>query len=258
MGILNATPDSFSDGGLFMDCDSALRHSEEMVAAGAEIVDVGGESTRPGAEPVSEAQELDRVIPIIEALRGGVEAVISVDTSKPAVMSAAVAAGAGMINDVYALQQPGALHAAAATGLPVCLMHMQGEPRSMQDQPSYVDVVAEVAEFLRQRKEACLAAGLSEKNLIFDPGFGFGKTMDHNIALLKQLDRLLDLGGPVLVGLSRKSLLGQLLDLPVNRRAVASATLALTAVQQGARVVRVHDVAVTHDVIRTWEAVQAA
>ncbi len=258
MGILNVTPDSFSDGGLYMDRDSALRHGEEMVAAGAEIVDVGGESTRPGAEPVSEAQELDRIIPIIEALRGGVEAVISVDTSKPAVMSAAVAAGAGMINDVYALQQPGALRTAAATGVPVCLMHMQGEPRSMQEQPRYADVVSEVVEFLQQRKDACLAAGLREENLLFDPGFGFGKTMAHNIVLLKQLDRLLDLGGPVLVGLSRKSLLGQLLDLPVDRRAVASAALALTAVQQGAQVVRVHDVVVTHDVIRTWEAVQAA
>lgn len=258
MGILNVTPDSFSDGGRFVTLDSALRHAEEMTSAGAQIIDVGGESTRPGAEPVSVEQEMSRVIPVIEVLRREVDSVISIDTSKPAVMEAAVEAGAGFINDVYALRAPGALAVAAHAAVPVCLMHMRGEPRTMQRQPRYRDVVREVTDFLRQRLDACEAAGIARSTLLVDPGFGFGKTLAHNIELLRGLAQLKELGVPIVAGLSRKSMIGQLLGQSLEQRAASSAALALVAVQNGARVIRAHDVAVTRDVIRTWEAVQRA
>ena len=257
MGILNITPDSFSDGGLFLGRDRALAHALEMAADGADIIDVGGESTRPGAPAVSVEQELARVIPVIEAVRAAVELPISIDTSKPEVMRAAVAAGAGLINDVRALREPGALEAAAGLGVPVCLMHMQGEPRTMQANPVYGDVLAEVREFLAGRVAACEAAGIPRARLIVDPGFGFGKTVAHNLALLRGLPELAGLGCPVLAGLSRKSLIGAVLGLPVDERLHASVALALIAVQNGASIVRVHDVRATRDAVRMWEAVQS-
>ncbi len=255
MGILNVTPDSFSDGGRYLALDAALRQAELMRDQGADIIDVGGESTRPGAEPVPLQQELDRVIPVIEAVVEAVDIPISVDTSKPEVMQSALAAGAGLVNDVYALRAPGALEVVAAAGVPVCLMHMQGEPRTMQQQPVYDSVTVEVADFLRARAEACLAAGIATGRVLIDPGFGFGKTLAHNLTLLRELSALAEIGFPVLVGLSRKSMLAKMLDLPVDRRMVASVTLALIAVRHGAWVVRVHDVAETVEAIRTWETV---
>jgi dihydropteroate synthase len=255
MGILNVTPDSFSDGGRYLALDAALRQAELMRDQGADIIDVGGESTRPGAEPVPLQQELDRVIPVIEAVVEAVDIPISVDTSKPEVMQSALAAGAGLVNDVYALRAPGALEVVAAAGVPVCLMHMQGEPRTMQQQPVYDSVTVEVADFLRARAEACLAAGIATGRVLIDPGFGFGKTLAHNLTLLRELSALAEIGFPVLVGLSRKSMLAKMLDLPVDRRTVASVTLALIAVRHGAWVVRVHDVAETVEAIRTWETV---
>jgi dihydropteroate synthase len=255
MGILNITPDSFSDGGVFFDRAQALAHAERMVAEGADILDVGGESTRPGAQAVPVEEELERVVPVIEALRARVPVPISIDTSKPEVMRAAVAAGAGLINDVRALRAEGAPAAAAALAVPVCLMHMQGEPRSMQDNPQYGDVVAEVRDFLAQRIAAAEAAGIARHRIVIDPGFGFGKTVAHNLQLLRGLDSFAQLGVPVLAGLSRKSLIGKLLDLPVERRVSASVALALLAVQNGARIVRVHDVGPTIEAIRMWEAV---
>lgn len=258
MGILNVTPDSFSDGGRFVARDRALAHARAMVEEGAAIIDVGGESTRPGAEAVSVQQELDRVVPVIEALRAELPAAISVDTGKPEVMRAAVAAGAGFINDVRALREPGALAAAAAAGVPVCLMHMQGEPRSMQHRPHYVDVVAEVREFLLERAAACAAAGIPPHRILLDPGFGFGKTAEHNLRLLKHLPVLTDTGYVVLAGLSRKSLIGTVLGLPVEQRLAPSVALAVLAVWQGARIVRVHDVAATVQAVRMCAAVRAA
>jgi dihydropteroate synthase len=258
MGILNVTPDSFSDGGRFVARDAALRQARAMVEEGAAIVDVGGESTRPGAAGVSAAEELDRVIPVIEALHAELPVVISVDTSKPEVMRAAVAAGAGMINDVRALRAPGALQAAAAAGVPVCLMHMQGEPRSMQVQPAYADVVGDVRAFLLERAAACRAAGIPAGRIVLDPGFGFGKTVGHNLSLLKHLPDLCEASYPVMAGLSRKSLIGALLDLPVDRRESPSVVLALLAVTAGARIVRVHDVAATMQALRLWQAVRDA
>ncbi len=257
MGILNLTPDSFSDGGLFLSRDAALARAVEMVAEGADIIDVGGESTRPGAAPVTVQEELDRVLPVIEAVHAEVPVPISVDTAKPEVMRAAVAAGAGFINDVYALRAPGALATAAALGVPVCLMHMQGEPRTMQVRPEYRDVVAEVAEFLRARVQAVTAAGIDAGRIVVDPGFGFGKTPAHNLALLRGLARFRELGAAVLVGLSRKSMIGALLGLPVERRLHASLALALVAVQNGARIVRVHDVRATCEAVRMVECVLA-
>ena len=254
MGILNTTPDSFSDGGLFIDRDAALRHAQAMVAAGVDIIDVGGESTRPGAEPVSAQQELDRVIPVIEAIVATLDVVISVDTSKPEVMREAVAAGAGMINDVCALRQPGALEAVADTGVPVCLMHMQGEPRTMQAQPRYDDVVGEVRTFLEARMAACEAAGIARGQLLIDPGFGFGKTVAHNLELLRKLANLGEPGVPLLAGLSRKSLIGKLFDVPAEQRMPESVALALIAVQNGASIVRVHDVAETVKAVRMLES----
>ncbi|MFA7387845.1 MAG: dihydropteroate synthase [Thiohalobacteraceae bacterium] len=258
MGILNVTPDSFSDGGRFVGRDQAVAHARSMVAEGAAIVDVGGESTRPGAAGVGLEEELDRVVPVIEALRAELPVIVSVDTSKAEVMRAAVAAGAGLINDVRALREPGALEAAVAAGVPVCLMHMQGEPRSMQHRPTYTDVVSEVRDFLLDRAAACRTAGIPEQRLVLDPGFGFGKTLEHNLRLLKHLPVLAEAGYPVLVGLSRKAMVGALLDLSVERRAGPSATLAALAAWLGARILRVHDVAETVQSLRLCRAVQSA
>jgi dihydropteroate synthase len=257
MGILNVTPDSFSDGGDFFDAASALDRAGEMVAAGADIIDVGGESTRPGAAPVPLDEELRRVIPVIEALRRELAVPVSVDTSKPEVMSAAVAAGAGMINDVNALRAPGALETAAGLGVPVCLMHMLGEPRTMQSEPHYVDVVAEVRDFLAERAARCVAAGIVPDQLILDPGFGFGKTLAHNLALLAGLGRISGLGQPVLVGLSRKSMLGAVTGRDVAGRLPASLAAAVIAAERGAGIFRVHDVAATADALKLWHAVQS-
>jgi dihydropteroate synthase len=258
MGVLNVTPDSFWDGGRYRHADAAVQHGLKLIAEGADILDVGGESTRPGATAPGTAAELERVIPVISRLRQLSDIPISVDTSNAEVMQAAVAAGAGMINDVSALRRPGALAAAVAAGVPVCLMHMQGEPQTMQREPCYVDVVAEVQDFLLQRAAECMAAGLPRDCLILDPGFGFGKTLAHNLALLRRLDVLVDAGFPVLAGLSRKSMLGALLGRAAEDRLPGSLALAVAARQRGARIVRVHDVAATLDVFRTLDAVEAA
>ncbi|NIA27908.1 MAG: dihydropteroate synthase [Desulfobulbaceae bacterium] len=255
MGVLNVTPDSFSDGGRYLATDFALRRSEQMAEQGAAIIDVGGESTRPGAEEVSEQQELDRVMPVIEAVHRAVKLPISIDTSKPGVMLAAVAAGASIINDVLALQADGAMEAAVELQRPVCLMHMQGEPRSMQDEPEYVDVVAEVTQFLRERVAQCKQAGLGEDLIIVDPGFGFGKRPAHNVELLARLSQVAEIGVPVLVGLSRKSTLGKITGRDVTQLMPASIAAAVVAVQQGAQIVRVHDVAETVDALRVAVAV---
>ena len=255
MGILNVTPDSFSDGGVFLSRENAIAHARRMAEAGADIIDVGGESTRPGAQPVSAQEEMDRVIPVIEALRGKISLPISIDTSKPEVMRAAVAAGAGFINDVRALRDEGALAAAASLHVPVCLMHMQGEPRRMQENPRYRDVLSDIGDFLRARLQAAEAAGIPALRLVIDPGFGFGKTLEHNLELLRGLKNLQSLGAPILVGLSRKSLIGKALGLPVEGRLQASVALALMAVQNSARIVRVHDVGPTVEALRMWQAV---
>ncbi len=255
MGILNITPDSFSDGGVFFDREAAVAHAWLMVEEGAAIIDVGGESTRPGAPPVAEEEELRRVIPVIEALAEALPVPVSIDTSKPRVMREAVAAGAGMINDVRALRVAGALEAAAAAGVPVCLMHMQGEPRTMQQAPRYRDVVADVLAFLEERVAACRAAGIPEERLLIDPGFGFGKELAHNLELMRHLDRFLEMGRPVLVGVSRKSMIGGILDVPVGDRLYGSIALATLAVWQGAAIVRCHDVRPTVDAVRICHAV---
>lgn len=255
MGILNVTPDSFSDGGRFVLRDAALQQARSMVEQGASIIDVGGESTRPGAQPVSDQQELDRVVPVIELLRRELDVVLSVDTSNPQVMREAAAAGAGLINDVRALQRPGALTAAKNSGLAVCLMHMQGEPSFMQNAPRYAGIVAEVADFLRQRIDTCVQAGIDRSLLLLDPGFGFGKTLQHNLLLLKHLDAFAALGLPLLVGMSRKSMIGGVLDKPVGERLYGSLALAVMAVQKGASIIRVHDVAPTVDALRMALAV---
>ena len=248
MGVLNVTPDSFSDGGHYTQLDDALRRAEAMVAEGAAIIDVGGESTRPGAPLVPVAEELARVLPVP----------ISVDTSKPEVMRAAASAGAGLINDVWALRQPGALAAAAATGLPVCLMHMQGEPVTMQQEPVYGDVVAEVHAFLAERVRVCGDAGIPHARILVDPGFGFGKTLQHNLALLRCVERFTDLAAGVLVGLSRKSMFGALLDVPLTGRLPGSLAGAVLAAWQGASIVRAHDVRETVQALRVCAAVRAA
>lgn len=257
MGVLNLTPDSFSDGGLWTDPDRALRHAIEMVAQGADIVDVGGESTRPGADPVPAGEELDRVVPLIERIAGETDVPISIDTSKPEVMRAAVAAGAGLINDVFALRHDGALDAAAALAVPVCLMHMQGKPRDMQADPQYADVVEEVREFLGKRAAACEQAGISPDRILIDPGFGFGKSLRHNLALLRGLGALTDLGYPIIAGLSRKSMLGAIIGRETGQRITASVVAALLAVQNGASIVRVHDVAETADALKVLAAFRA-
>ncbi|MHB8743250.1 MAG: dihydropteroate synthase [Sulfuricaulis sp.] len=255
MGILNVTPDSFSDGGVFLSIEMAVAHALQMAQEGADIIDIGGESTRPGAAPVSAQQEIDRVIPVIEALRGRISQPISIDTSKSDVMRAAVMAGAGFINDVRALREEGALATAAALHVPVCLMHMQGEPRVMQDGPRYQDVVAEVTAFLRARMQAAQAAGIPAERLVVDPGFGFGKTLAHNLELLRGLQQLKGLGATILAGLSRKSMIGKALGLPIERRLYASVALAVIAVQNGAKIIRVHDVGPTVEALRMWSAV---
>ncbi len=256
MGILNLTPDSFSDGGRFVSIDTALDHARRMVREGADIIDLGGESTRPGAGEVSAAEEIERVVPVIERLAAELPVPLSVDTSKPEVMRAAVAAGAGMINDVRALRAPGALTAAARLGVPVCLMHMQGEPRTMQAAPQYADVVAEVSAFLVARGQDCVEAGIPRSRLVLDPGFGFGKTLAHNLELLRRLAELAALRLPLLVGISRKSMIGALLGgAPVDGRLFGSLAGALVAMQRGARILRVHDVGPTVEALRVaWAA----
>lgn len=260
MGILNTTPDSFSDGGSYYEEDSlsldlVLRRAEQMLEEGAKIIDVGGESTRPGAASVSEQQELDRVIPVVEALVDKLGALVSVDTSTASVITESAKKGAGLINDVRALQREGALVAAAATGLPVCLMHMQGQPDSMQKNPHYSDVIVEVSDFLRERVSACNVLGIPSERIILDPGFGFGKTLAHNLALLKRLPELSELGYPLLVGMSRKSMVAQLLGHPVDERLAGSLALAMLAAERGAAMIRVHDVAATVDVLKVLAAV---
>ncbi len=250
MGVLNVTPDSFSDGGDFFALDAAVQHALAMETEGAAIIDIGGESTRPGAAPVPLGEELRRVIPVIEALAPRLRVPISIDTRKPEVMRAAVAAGAGLINDVGALRMPGALQAAAECDVPVCLMHMQGEPGTMQAAPQYDDVVAEVRTFLRRRAGACEQAGIAPERILLDPGFGFGKTVQHNLQLLAGLESIDALGFPLVVGLSRKSMIGKLLGLKVADRLPASIALAVLAVERGAILVRSHDVAAT------WQALQ--
>lgn len=257
MGILNITPDSFSDGGDFVSVECALERAEQMVAEGAAIIDVGGESTRPGAEPVSEALEIARVVPVIEALVARVEVPISIDTSKPGVMRAAARAGAGLVNDVFALRAPQALAAAAETGLPVCLMHMQGEPRTMQQQPQYRDVVADVIAFLQSRIDACEQVGIPRHRLLVDPGFGFGKTLAHNLTLLARLELIGRLGLPLLVGLSRKSMLGALTGRGIDARVSAGVAAATLALARGATIIRTHDVAAACDAVRVYTAVAA-
>lgn len=259
MGVINTTPDSFSDGGTLyagsgLDLDLAMQRARDMVHEGASILDIGGESTRPGAAPVTEAEEMDRVLPVVERIAAELDVVISVDTSTPALMTEAAAHGAGLLNDVRALTREGALAAAAATGLPVCLMHMQGEPGSMQDSPTYVDVVEEVADYLASRAAACVENGITTRRILVDPGFGFGKTVAHNMALLAGLSRLRERGWPVLVGLSRKSMIGKLIGRDVDERLPASLALAVIAVERGARIVRTHDVRATADALAMWSA----
>ncbi|MBI6717337.1 dihydropteroate synthase [Pseudomonas syringae] len=258
MGILNATPDSFSDGGRYSQLDAALRHAEAMVQAGATLVDVGGESTRPGARPVSASEEVERVAPLVEVIARELDVIISVDTSTPEVMLATAGLGAGLINDVRALQRPGALEAAASTGLPVCLMHMLGEPGTMQNDPHYDDLVGEVCAFLAERMKQCVAAGIGQQQIILDPGFGFAKTLEHNLSLFKHMQALHALGRPLLVGVSRKSMIGAVLGRPVDQRLSGGLALAALAMAKGARILRVHDVAETADVVRMITAVEAA
>jgi dihydropteroate synthase len=253
MGVLNITPDSFSDGGRFDSLSRALDHAAKMASEGADILDVGGESTRPGANPVPADEEIERVLPVIEKLCAEFDMPISIDTSKANVMRAGVAAGASMINDVRALRGEGSLEAAAELQVPICLMHMCGEPRTMQADPAYADVVGEVTAFLRDRAQACLDAGLPSSGIIVDPGFGFGKTLAHNLQLLNNLDTISALGYQVLVGLSRKSMIGQILDRPVDRRLHGGLALAIVARQNGAAIVRTHDVAPTVDALRVFE-----
>jgi dihydropteroate synthase len=263
MGVINTTPDSFADGGTLyessrLSLDKVLVRARAMVAAGAAILDIGGESTRPGAAPVSAAQEMDRVLPAVERIAAELDVIVSVDTSSPALMTAAAALGAGVLNDVRALARTGALQAAAATGLPVCLMHMRGEPDTMQQGPRYSDVVEEVADFLRLRVAACEAAGIPGNRLLLDPGFGFGKTLQHNLQLLRGLPRLAELGLPLLVGLSRKSMIQQLIGRPVEERQPASLALAVLAVERGAAIIRTHDVAATVDAVAMCTALKGA
>lgn len=258
MGILNVTPDSFSDGGQFRRIDAALQQAERMVEEGAAVIDIGGESSRPGAEPVSESEELNRVIPVIEALAQRIDVALSIDTTKAAVMRAACAAGAHWINDISALRADESLSVAKETGAAVCLMHMRGQPRDMQQAPHYEAVVPEVVTFLKGRIEACLAAGLSRDALVVDPGIGFGKQLEHNLALLAAVPRLAALGFPVLIGVSRKSLFGQLLGLPVAERLSAGLAATAIAVYEGASVLRTHDVRATVQAVAVAKALRNA
>jgi dihydropteroate synthase len=257
MGILNVTPDSFSDGGQFDRVDQAVAHAMRMQQDGADIIDIGGESTRPGARPVSAEQELERVIPVIRAIRRESTIPISIDTSKPDVMRTAVAAGADMVNDVNALRAPAALQTCAELGVAVCLMHMQGEPRTMQQQPHYDDVVEEVIDFLRQRYQACLDVGIDGDRIVLDPGFGFGKTLEHNLQLLDKLDAICALELPLLVGISRKSMLGAILDKPVNERLYGGIAAMVIAHCKGARLFRVHDVAPSRDALALCDVLKS-
>jgi dihydropteroate synthase len=257
MGIVNVTPDSFSDGGHHSSTDAAIAHAVQLIEDGADILDIGGESTRPSAAEVGVQEELDRVLPVIEGLRG-ISVPISIDTWKPEVMRAALAAGACMVNDVNALQEAGALKVVASTDAAVCLMHKQGVPQTMQQQPQYLDVIAEVSAFLRQRMEAVEAAGIARDRIVLDPGFGFGKTLAHNLDLLRELETFCALGLPVLAGLSRKSMLGAITGREVNERVTASVVAALLAVQRGAGIVRVHDVRETVDALKIWNAVNGS
>ncbi|HET7669517.1 MAG TPA: dihydropteroate synthase [Burkholderiales bacterium] len=254
MGVVNITPDSFSDGGRFFDAKKAIGHARRLAEEGADIIDIGGESTRPGAPPVPVQEELDRVIPVLEEVR---DLCVSVDTRRPEVMKAALAAGASMINDIEALQAPGAIEAVRNSHCAVCLMHMQGQPATMQQEPHYDDVVAEVGEFLRRRIAAAEAGGIARNRLVADPGFGFGKTAAHNLTLLKNLGQL-ELGVPLLVGLSRKSTIGRITGRPADARLAGSLAMALIALQRGATILRVHDVKDTRDVVAVWEAVRTA
>ncbi|OOF41166.1 dihydropteroate synthase [Rodentibacter rarus] len=258
MGILNFTPDSFSDSGKFFSLDKALFQVEKMLNEGASIIDIGGESTRPMAEDVSDQEELHRVVPLVEAVRQRFDCWISVDTSKAIVMQEASKVGMDLINDIRALQAPNALKIAAELDLPVCLMHMQGQPRTMQVNPQYQNVVQEVLAFLRQRSEQCMQAGIKKEQLIWDMGFGFGKTVQHNYQLLNQLGVFCDESYPVLAGLSRKSMIGAVLDKPVEERMVGSVAGALIAAQKGAKILRVHDVAATADALKIWQATENA
>jgi len=255
MGILNVTPDSFSDGGRHATVEAALARAARMAEEGAAIIDVGGESTRPGATAVDEAVEISRVVPVIEGIAAASDVAISIDTSKPAVMAAAVAAGACIVNDVYALRAPGAHAWAAAAEVGVCLMHMQGEPRTMQDHPHYEDVVGEVSEFLTRERDECVRAGIARDAIALDPGLGFGKGLVHNLTLLKSLAHFAGLGSPLLVGVSRKSFIGRVLGRPMDERLYGGLGLAALAVAEGARIIRTHDVAATRDAIGMVSAV---
>lgn len=254
MGIVNVTPDSFSDGGCHASTEAAIAHAHQLIAQGADILDIGGESTRPGALPVGIQQELDRVLPVIEGLRGA-PVPISIDTFKPEVMHAAIAAGVQMVNDINALQDPAAMRVVAASNVAICLMHKQGDPQNMQTQPHYQDVISEVGAFLHERVASAEAAGIRRERIVIDPGFGFGKTLAHNLKLLRELDKLTKYGVPVLAGLSRKSMLGAVTGQPVGQRLPASLAAAMIAVQSGAKIVRVHDVRETVDVLKIWNAV---
>lgn len=258
MGILNVTPDSFSDGGKHNTRDQALRHAQSMIEAGATIIDIGGESTRPGAAEVSEQEELDRVVPIVEAIARYFDVWISVDTSKAAVITASAAAGADLINDIRSLQEPDALEAAARTGLPVCIMHMQGQPQTMQQAPHYDDVVSDVISFFHQHIARCEQAGIARDKLVLDPGFGFGKNLSHNYQLLNRLPELHEFNLPLLVGMSRKSMVGQLLNIPPEQRVTGSVACAVIAAMKGARIIRVHDVKETVEAMRIVEATLSA
>ena len=267
MGILNITPDSFSDGGQLyagssLDLDKTFHTVEQMLADGADIIDIGGESTRPGAAAVSQQQELDRVMPVLQGIKERFDALMSVDTSTAEVIREAASGGAHMINDVRALQREGALEAAAQSGLPVCLMHMQNQPGNMQDSPSYSDVVAEVVDFLLQRKQVCLDAGIGSDQILLDPGFGFGKTLDHNLALFNRLDQFFDMGHPLLIGVSRKTMIGQILNSDINKRLIGSVIMALLASQIAdpditgrGLILRVHDVLETVQALTIWQSV---
>lgn len=256
MGVLNVTPDSFSDGGSFVGRDKAVARAGDMLESGAAIIDVGGESTRPGAAPVSVQEELDRVMPVVEALIREFQCIVSVDTSTPEVMLAAANAGAGLINDVRALQRPGALDVVASLGLPVCLMHMQGQPGTMQQNPNYKSIEREVMGFFVQRIDACVSAGVSKERLLLDPGFGFGKTLEHNMSLLSGLAGFSLLGLPLLVGVSRKTMIGEIVNKPVDQRLCGSVAAAVLAVERGANIVRVHDVPETVDALKVVAAMR--
>ena len=253
MGILNVTPDSFFDGGTHNQLDDAVSHAEKMVREGAQIIDVGGESTRPGAGEVSVAEELDRVVPVVEKISRELDVMISLDTSKPEVMSEGLDAGAHLINDIRALQVPGAMEIVARAGCPVCIMHMQGDPLHMQENPTYNDLLGDINQFFYERIDKCLNAGIRRNNIIVDPGFGFGKTLDQNYELMGRLDTFASFGLPLLVGVSRKSMIGNLLRVPVEERIYGSVGLALYAVNKGAHIIRVHDVRATFDALKCWE-----